>query len=195
MNEGFVQRYHNGHSGVVAYETGPDSIRVKFKHGGTYEYDYASTGQFHVERMKVLAASGQGLATFISKFVKANYARHETQTKSHPPPLGGARMRRAIGVAHTPRSSVATNAQNLPSARLDFADLLPPPRRSATCWPGPTYGHGAGLNWSSLSLAARPYQRSRLGAVHRKPQHKGGIAWTGRSLSCRPRDVWRVAAA
>jgi hypothetical protein len=51
---------------------------VKFKHGGTYQYDYASTGQFHVERMKVLAASGEGLATFISKFVKANYARRET---------------------------------------------------------------------------------------------------------------------
>jgi hypothetical protein len=50
---------------------------VTFEHGGTYEYDYASTGQFHVERMKLLAASGQGLATFISKSVKANYARRQ----------------------------------------------------------------------------------------------------------------------
>jgi hypothetical protein len=75
-----VQRYRNiqGDSGIAAYQTGPDCIRVKFKHGGTYEYDYASTGEFHVERMKVLAASGEGLATFISKFVKANYARRET---------------------------------------------------------------------------------------------------------------------
>ena len=74
-----MQRYRNvqGDSGVTAYETGPDSIRVTFKHGGTYEYDYASTGQFHVERMKALAASGQGLATFISKCVRANYARRE----------------------------------------------------------------------------------------------------------------------
>jgi hypothetical protein len=74
-----VQRYRNprGTSGVTTYETGPDYIRVTFKHGGTYEYDYASTGQFHVERMKVLAASGQGLATFISKSVKANYARRQ----------------------------------------------------------------------------------------------------------------------
>lgn len=74
-----MQRYRDvhGHSGVVAYDTGPDHIRVKFKHGGTYEYDYASTGEFPVERMKVLAASGQGLATFISKFVKAKYVRSE----------------------------------------------------------------------------------------------------------------------
>lgn len=74
-----MQRYRNvqGDSGVAAYETGPDYIRVKFRHGGTYEYAYATTGQLHVEQMKVLAASGQGLATFISKFVKATYARRE----------------------------------------------------------------------------------------------------------------------
>jgi hypothetical protein len=75
-----VQRYRNvqGDSGIAAYETGPDRIRVEFNHGGTYEYNYASTGEFHVQRMKVLAASGEGLATFISKFVKANYARRDT---------------------------------------------------------------------------------------------------------------------
>ncbi|MQA88746.1 MAG: hypothetical protein GEU90_00730 [Gemmatimonas sp.] len=75
-----MQRYRDlrGDSGVVAYDTGADSIRVKFKHGGTYAYDYASTGEFQVERMKVLAASGEGLATFISKFVKQSYARRET---------------------------------------------------------------------------------------------------------------------
>ena len=75
-----MQRYRNvqGDSAIVAYETGPDYIRVQFKHGGTYEYDYASTGQFHVERMKVLAAAGEGLATFISKFVKTNYARRDS---------------------------------------------------------------------------------------------------------------------
>ncbi|MQA92931.1 MAG: hypothetical protein GEU90_22385 [Gemmatimonas sp.] len=75
-----MQRYQNvqGNSGIAAYETGPDWIRVTFKHGGTYEYQYASTGESHVERMKKLAASGQGLATFISKFVKANYARRQT---------------------------------------------------------------------------------------------------------------------
>lgn len=75
-----MQRYRDvrGDSGVVAYEAGPGYIRVKFKHGGTYEYDYTSTGEFQVERMKVLAASGEGLATFISKFVKESYARRET---------------------------------------------------------------------------------------------------------------------
>lgn len=41
-----MERYRDvgGDSGVVAYETGPDSIRVKFKYGGSYEYDYATTG-------------------------------------------------------------------------------------------------------------------------------------------------------
>ena len=75
-----MQRYRNvqGDSGVTAYETGPDYIRVTFRHGATYDYDYATTGPFHVERMKVLAASGEGLASFISKFVKATYARRET---------------------------------------------------------------------------------------------------------------------
>ena len=74
-----MQRYPNlhGNSGIAAYQTGPDYIRVMFRHGGTYQYDYASTGQFHVERMKALAASGQGLATFINKFVQANFARHQ----------------------------------------------------------------------------------------------------------------------
>lgn len=74
-----MERYGDvrGDSGVVAYETGPDYIRVKFKHGGTYEYDYANSGKFQVDRMKVLAASGEGLATFINKFVKDRYARHE----------------------------------------------------------------------------------------------------------------------
>lgn len=67
----------HGSSGVAAYETGLDYIRVTFHHGPTYEYDHATTGQFHVERMKMLATSGEGLATFISKFVKATYARRE----------------------------------------------------------------------------------------------------------------------
>jgi hypothetical protein len=74
-----VQRYRNvhGESGIAAYETGPDYIRVTFKHGGTYAYDYATTGQLHVERMKVLAATGKGLATFISTVVKTTYAQRE----------------------------------------------------------------------------------------------------------------------
>lgn len=75
-----MQRYRNaqGDSGVAAYEIGPDYIRVQFRHGATYQYDYASTGQLPVERMKRLAASGQGLATFISRFVKGNYTRRQT---------------------------------------------------------------------------------------------------------------------
>lgn len=75
-----MRRYRDVHgdSGVVAYDPGPDFIKVRFKHGGTYVYDYESTGRFQVERMKVLAVSGEGLSAFISKFVKENYARRET---------------------------------------------------------------------------------------------------------------------
>lgn len=74
-----MKRYRDlhGDSGVVAYEAGADYIRVRFSHGATYLYDYASTGKFEVERMKALAQSGDGLATFISKFIKGNYARRE----------------------------------------------------------------------------------------------------------------------
>ena len=82
-----MQHYRNaqGDSGVAAYETGPDSIRVKFKHGGTYDYDFATTGPLHVERMKVLADAGAGLATYISKFVKATYARRQTEAAGLTP--------------------------------------------------------------------------------------------------------------
>lgn len=75
-----MRRYRDVHgdSGVVAYEPGPDFIKVKFRHGVIYVYDHDSTGKFQVERMKDLAASGHGLATFISKFVKESYARRET---------------------------------------------------------------------------------------------------------------------
>lgn len=74
-----MRRYRDvqGDSGVVAYEPGPDFIKVRFKHGGTYVYDYESTGTFQIERMKALAVSGEGLSAFISKFVKENYARRE----------------------------------------------------------------------------------------------------------------------
>ncbi|MGH7577909.1 MAG: hypothetical protein ACREM1_22660 [Longimicrobiales bacterium] len=75
-----MRRYRDVHgdSGVVAYDPGPDFIKVRFKHGETYVYNYESTGRFQVERMKVLAVSGEGLSAFISKFVKENYARRET---------------------------------------------------------------------------------------------------------------------
>ena len=63
-----------GNSGVSAYEIGNDSIRVRFKGGITYIYDYKSAGRVSVEKMKQLAGEGTGLATYISQHVRENYS-------------------------------------------------------------------------------------------------------------------------
>jgi hypothetical protein len=65
----------SGDSGVVAYQAGKDSILVQFADGGIYEYTCASTGHNRVESMKILAAKGRGLATFINRYVRDAYAR------------------------------------------------------------------------------------------------------------------------
>lgn len=72
-----MRRYRNldGGSGVTAYETTDEAIRVQFSNGYIYEYDYASAGRQNVNRMKMLAAAGKGLSTFISRNVHDAYAR------------------------------------------------------------------------------------------------------------------------
>ena len=72
-----MRRYKNleGHSGVSAYETGPDSIIVEFNHDAKYLYTYASAGKKTVERMKKLAISGKGLSTYISQSVKDRFEK------------------------------------------------------------------------------------------------------------------------
>jgi hypothetical protein len=74
-----MQRYRNlsGNSGVAAYETGADFIRIQFADGGIYRYDNASTGPRNIEELKRLAARGQGLATFINVHVRDAYALKE----------------------------------------------------------------------------------------------------------------------
>ena len=64
-----MKPYENlsGNSGVEAYELGPDFIRVRFRSGGTYLYTYENVGEENVEKMKELAESGRGLATFINQ--------------------------------------------------------------------------------------------------------------------------------
>jgi hypothetical protein len=71
-----MDRYKNlgGNSNVVAYEIGKDSIKVQFSDFSVYLYDNQSTGINHVEQMKVLAVKGQGLNSYISRFVKKLYA-------------------------------------------------------------------------------------------------------------------------
>ena len=71
-----MQPYRNlaGDSGVVAYDTGADFIRVRFIGGETYLYTYRSAGARNVEQMKSLAANGKGLSTFISRTIKGMYS-------------------------------------------------------------------------------------------------------------------------
>ena len=72
-----MQRYknHSGGSGVVAYDIGNGSITVQFAGGDRYMYTDESTGPGNVAAMQRLARDGQGLATFISRFVRSMYAR------------------------------------------------------------------------------------------------------------------------
>lgn len=78
-----MQRYQrlSGDSGVLAFALRPDAIDVKFVDGKVYTYTHASTGRARVEQMKRLARAGQGLATYISQHVGADYASVSTATK------------------------------------------------------------------------------------------------------------------
>lgn len=63
-------------SGVRGYEIGSDHITVWFD--GTarsYTYSYSSAGSTHVETMKKLAVSGDGLNAYINNNVKFKYVR------------------------------------------------------------------------------------------------------------------------
>ncbi len=71
-----MKKYKNlqGNSGVSAFDTGPDYIRIKFQNSSDiYTYSYNSAGIKHVEQMKILAHKGAGLSTYISKNVKDKY--------------------------------------------------------------------------------------------------------------------------
>ena len=74
-----MTRYANlgGNSGVREYEAGDDFIRVRFKDRATYLYNGTRPGHAQVEAMKQLAAAGQGLNSYISRYIKKNYARKE----------------------------------------------------------------------------------------------------------------------
>lgn len=65
----------SGVSGVRYFALGASFVRVWFKDGDGYEYNEARPGAQHVVIMKRLAEEGQGLATYINRHVRANYAR------------------------------------------------------------------------------------------------------------------------
>ncbi|HEY4530307.1 MAG TPA: hypothetical protein VIG97_08260 [Luteimonas sp.] len=71
-----MQRYAGGDaSGVAAYAYGPGWIDLHFHHGGAYRYDGTRPGAEHVLEMQRLADLGQGLNTYVNRYVRDNYAR------------------------------------------------------------------------------------------------------------------------
>lgn len=71
-----MKRYKNlsGQSGIVAFELGADSIRIKFNDGFIYLYTARSSGSLHVRNMQQLAMDGEGLNSYISRHVREHYA-------------------------------------------------------------------------------------------------------------------------
>lgn len=71
-----MERYRDstGNSGIAAYAIAKNSIEVEFKDGGLFLYDVRSTGRANIEEMKKLARAGNGLNTFINRFVRDRYA-------------------------------------------------------------------------------------------------------------------------
>ena len=64
----------NGDSGVHGYEIYPTYIIVWFNETSRpYTYSYRKAGQIHVEKMKVLARSSDGLNSYIMRNVKKLY--------------------------------------------------------------------------------------------------------------------------
>lgn len=71
-----MKTYKNlsGNSGVVAYEVGEKYIKVKFDgESSIYTFSYKRPGRAQVEKMKAMAIKGQGLSTYITEEVGANF--------------------------------------------------------------------------------------------------------------------------
>ena len=73
-----MKRYpdKHGNSGVVAYESGKDFIRLLFRdRADVYTYSNRSAGKTNVDRMKELARQGEGLSAFVSRNVRDKFER------------------------------------------------------------------------------------------------------------------------
>jgi hypothetical protein len=66
-------RTTNHDTGVIAYETGKDSISIKFRDGSVYVYTHESAGEPAIREMKILAKKGEGLTTYINQHVRDHY--------------------------------------------------------------------------------------------------------------------------
>jgi hypothetical protein len=60
--------YRNKLSGISHYHIGDDFIEIKFKtKAHIYRYTNKLNGKDHIEKMKILAKEGSGLATYINQ--------------------------------------------------------------------------------------------------------------------------------
>jgi hypothetical protein len=62
-------------SGVLAWESGPGYLKVRFRSGDTYLYTRRKPGATRLARMQHLARAGRGLSTYISQHVREDYDR------------------------------------------------------------------------------------------------------------------------
>jgi hypothetical protein len=71
-----MEKYRNlnGDSGVNGFQLLNDGIIVQFNDGKSYLYNTSKPGTASVQRMIGLAQSGKGLNSYISRFVRKNYA-------------------------------------------------------------------------------------------------------------------------
>ena len=66
----------NRNSAVESYEISNNYINVKFYNSNkVYTYSYQSANRQHIENMKILAIKGQGLNSYINKYVRNLYVR------------------------------------------------------------------------------------------------------------------------
>jgi hypothetical protein len=62
-------------SGVSHYRIETDGITVRFKTGGVYQYNNASTGSSNINAMIQRAKRGDGLGGFINTHVRDKYSK------------------------------------------------------------------------------------------------------------------------
>ncbi|WP_199099892.1 hypothetical protein [Dyella sp. ASV21] len=72
-----MERYLNlgRDSNVMAYELGVGSITVQFNDGSVYLYTNQSAGQDNLAELQRLAKIGQGLNSYINRYVRKRYAK------------------------------------------------------------------------------------------------------------------------
>ena len=61
-------------SGIKAYEIASSHTDVQFKDGAVYRYTAVSAGRANLDRIVLLARSGDGLNQFINRAVRNRYS-------------------------------------------------------------------------------------------------------------------------